>query len=133
MEWRPFLGLKTLLVKSRVVSEGRNYDTFILFKNVNYNINEDNDQCIFLHASDGGQYKLERLNEAKTDVLVRCNCKDFRYRFMYWDKTEGSLWGNTPRKFAPTSSRPANPLQMEGICKHLMITTRALARADLFR
>lgn len=132
LDWIPFLGMKTLFVKGRVENEGRNYDTIILFKNVNYDIQEQDRQCVHLQASDGGYYKFKKIDEGKTEVVLRCSCPDFRWRFSYYNHLEGSLYGRKPKAYKGSGGAPANPLQMEGCCKHLMKTVKALSRAGIF-
>lgn len=132
LDWIPFVGMKTLFVKGRVENEGRNYDTILLFKKVNYDIHEHSERTVHLHASDGGQYKFERLDEEKTEVVVRCNCPDFKWRWSYWNHVEGSLYGRKPKPYKGKGGPPANPLQMEGCCKHIMKTVKALSVAGIF-
>lgn len=132
MSWLPFLGMKTLFVKGRVQSEGKNYDTVVLFKNVKYDLTEGGDEMVFLYASDGLVYHFQPIKENECDVVVRCNCPDFRWRFNYYNHKDKSLYGNKARKYEGAGGPPANPLQMPGMCKHLMKTVTALSRANLF-
>jgi hypothetical protein len=54
-------------------------------------------------------------------IMVRCDCHDFRWRFAYYDKVNGALYGATPPPYTPVSNRgPVNPRHLPGVCKHTM-------------
>ncbi len=130
LEWVPFVGMKTLFVKGLAQNEGREYNTLVLFKNMNY-LTEDK-QAVKIIASDGLPYKFDKIIKEETDVLLRCNCPDFRWRFAWWNKLDHSLYGRAPAKYKSLGNRPANPMQLEGMCKHLMKTIKALYEANIF-
>lgn len=133
MDWTPFVGMKTLFVKGLVENEGRIYDTIMLFKGVNYDVEINTGNAIPMVASDGMLYHLDKIDERASDVLVRCNCPDFKWRFAFQNSRSGVLWGNTPAKYESKGIGPsANPLKKEGMCKHIMKTTRALSRSGIF-
>lgn len=131
IRWTPFRGTKTLFVKGLAQSEGNEYNPIVLFKNVDYTLNE-----LTLAASDGGTYKLGKISLEHQNVSIRCNCPDFRWRFSYFDSLDKSLYGRKPPKYvkAEGSNRPpANPLQLPGMCKHLIKLVEVLQKANLFR
>lgn len=117
----PFLGVKTLFVKGVAHSEesGNQYFPMILFKGVNYHNSKDNPNWIDV-ANNGRNYILERI-DTKNDVLVRCDCKDFYWRFNHTDHIDTSLYGRVRKKYeAKINPGSANPLEMPGMCKHLI-------------
>lgn len=127
LRWTPFRGMGTLYVKGVIRNEMKHYDTSILFKGVDYT-----QKNVTLMASDGLLYEMGRLSLENDDVLVRCNCPDFKWRFSFYNHLDKSLYGRKPRKYEAVTSRPpANPQQMPGMCKHVMATVRALQHAGL--
>lgn len=129
--WTPYLGMKTLFTSGRASSGDKEYKPLILFKNVAYH--ENNAQgLVGLAASDGQDYFLEKINLADHDVVVRCNCPDFHWRFNYFDHLDKSLYG---RKRAPYQALfnpgSANPQEMPGICKHIMKFARVLSQSGI--
>jgi len=121
LNYTPFVGVKTLFVKFNVINEENKnqYKPMILFKNVNYAEKmQENFKQIF--DITGKKYFIERLSLNK-DVVLRCNCPDFRWRFAYYDHLDKSLYGNKPPKYESKGILPpVNPKKMPGICKHLM-------------
>ena len=128
--WIPFVGMKTLFVKSKTKNENREYNSIIVFKNVNY---EPNDNIVQLFASDNKIYNLENLSLEDNDVLVRCNCNDFNWRFNYYNHLDKSLYNNKRKKYESNGGPPANPKELPGMCKHLMKTVSTLKEAGLFK
>lgn len=128
LRWLPFLGLRTLFVKGEVRNETRHYGPVVLFKNVDYG-----GSGVKVRDSYGRDVSFAPLAAEGTDVLVRCDCPDFRWRFAWYNKLDHSLYGSPPRKYVATGSGPpANPLRMEGMCKHLMKIAEALQHAGVF-
>jgi len=133
LEWTPFLGLKTLFIKglaqnpdgTRGFSE---YQPMILWKNVNYNPNR---RVVEIIASDRQPYRFERLEYNGHDVLVRCDCGDFHWRFNYYDYLDKSLYGRKRSKYESQGGPPANPQEMPGMCKHIMKLFKALGDAGV--
>lgn len=130
LRWTPFFGLRTLFVRGTAQNEGREYDTMILFKKVNY-VNEERHAVRIMDTS-GVPFNIERF-KPEQDVLVRCSCPDFRWRFNYYDHLDHSLYGNKAAKYRATVGAPANPLKLPGVCKHIMKLQAALLDAGLFQ
>ena len=127
LRWLPFVGMKTLFIKAEARNEDRHYTPIILFKKVNYNGNQ-----VKIMATDGKPYHFDRLSLESTDVLVRCSCQDFRWRFGHYNRLERSLYGSNPPAYRSKGiGPPANPMELEGMCKHLMKTTMALRDAGV--
>ena len=116
----PFVGMHTLFIKAHAVNEGRHYEPIILVKGVLYE-QQITPGVIEIIGSDDRLYHLHRPSLENNDIRVRCNCKDFYWRFNYYDHLDHSLYG---RKRAPYvalhNSGSANPEEMPGMCKHLM-------------
>jgi hypothetical protein len=117
LTWVPYKGMKTLFIKALAQNEGKEYNSIILFKRVKY----IESGGIKIVDNIGQQHFIEQLSLNKTDVLIRCNCLDFFYRFNYYDHLDKSLYGpkRTPYK-AKGTHPPANPTKSEGLCKHLI-------------
>jgi hypothetical protein len=128
----PFLGMKTLLVRSAAFNEenGHHYNPIILFKRANFN--PQNNAVQFLAADNEQPYQVQKLSLNGTHVLLRCECKDFFWRFNYYDWIDKSLWG-PKRKPYEAKLRPgtANPMEMPGMCKHLMALAKGLREVKL--
>ena len=116
LNWNPFIGMNTLFLKSRARSDsGKEYNPMILFKDVNYNESE-----VGIIANDGKQYSFQKLKFDRNEVLLRCNCQDFHWRFNYYDHVDRSLYGRKRKKYEAITNKSANPKEMPGMCKHLM-------------
>lgn len=129
--WNPFLGVRTLFVKGLAQSgeSGHEYNPIIIFKNVNYNPQGNQ---VEITANDGQNYIFEKLNPDQTQVLVRCNCKDFKFRFGYFDHLDHSLYGKPGKKYeALHNPGSANPQEMPGMCKHLLKLIKTLGTAGI--
>jgi len=131
VRWTPFRGVRTLLIRALAQNEGREYNPLILFKNVQYHAQPNPDTIPVM--TETGPFYIEPLILEDQDVLLRCACKDFFYRFNFYDYQDESLYG---RKRTPYESQgirpPANPLEMPGMCKHLIKLSNVLVDAGLF-
>lgn len=131
LEWVPYLGVKTLYLKGLAQSSsGREYRPIIVFKNVRYHTERDAPDLIEIVASDNRPYLLEKLGNTTNDVLVRCDCKDFYWRFNYYDHEDGSLFGRKRKKYEGAGP-PANPMELPGVCKHILKLAKALDHAGI--
>ncbi len=126
INWTPFIGMKTLFVKCEARNEDRNYNPIILFKNVDYNKNE-----IKITGIDGKTYQLGRLSLENSQVVLRCNCEDFKWRFNYYNHLDKSLYGTKRSKYEGKGA-PANPMEMAGMCKHLMKSIEVIKNSGVF-
>ena len=133
MDWVPFLGVGTLFVKAIVNNEGRKNEPIMLFKGVKYRASEGRG-AVPIASSDGREVYIERLSWDSTQAMVRCSCKDFRWRFSHWNGLDKSLFGRSPKKYEATQ-RPgsSNPEEMPGMCKHLMKMAKILIESGVFK
>lgn len=128
LHWTPFVGMKTLFIKGQVRNEDKHYDTLILFKGIKYGENG-----AVIKASDGLIYKFSKISLNETDVLLRCNCLDFYYRFNYYDHVDKSLYGRKRAKYESKGiGPPANPNKTPGMCKHLIKTIQVIKEEKIF-
>lgn len=128
LNWVPFVGMKTLFVKGLAQNEGREYNPTVVFKQVQYNPNENH---VELNANDGKIYNLKRLSLENNDVLLRCNCPDFFWRFNYYDYVDKSLYNRKRKKYESSGGHPANPKEMPGMCKHLIKMIKTLHQSTI--
>lgn len=132
VDWVPFKGLGTLFVKGLCNNEGRKNECIVLFKGVRY-MEVPARRSVALRASDGREVNLEALSGDKNEVMVRCSCPDFRWRFSHWDRVDGSLYGRGPRVYhARLRPGSSNPKEMPGMCKHLMKMAKIMADSGVF-
>jgi hypothetical protein len=130
LRWLPFLGMKTLYVQGLAQNENREYNPIILFKNVKYKLNEE-PRTVTLMASNGQKYYLESLS-LDQDVFVRCGCKDFYWRMHHYNKVDSCLYGRDRKKYESLNKKPpANPLEVSGMCKHIIKLAEAIRDANL--
>lgn len=127
LRWTPFVGVKTLFIKGLAQNEDREYGPCILFKGVNYE-----GKAVKITASDGLQYNFDKLSLENTEVLVRCNCPDFFWRFNYYDHLDKSLYGTKRKKYESHGGPAANPLELPGMCKHIMKMTKVISESGIF-
>jgi len=128
LNWVPYVGMKTLFVKGLAQNEGREYNPVVVFKQVQYNPNED---YVELNANDGKIYNLKRLSLENNDVMLRCNCPDFFWRFNYYDHIDKSLYNRKRKKYESSGGPPANPMEMPGMCKHLIKLVKTLHQSTI--
>jgi hypothetical protein len=131
LEWTPFKGMKTLFVKGTAQNEDREYNTLVLFKKVNY-LSEQTSDSIKLIDNIGLTYTLEKLSPIVNEVMVRCSCPDFKWRFKHWNYLDRSLYGVNGKKYEGKGGPPANPSELPGMCKHLIKTMIVLERSGIF-
>lgn len=85
-------------------------------------------------ATDGNTYYASYGRSTSLDVKVRCTCKDFRWRFAYYNSGDQTLYGDPPEPYISKTQRPpANPNSTPGVCKHLMRLKRELENEEFFR
>ena len=128
IRFTPFLGVRTLMVRGTAQNEDREYEAMIVFKNVQYH-----DKGSIKIKSDGKTYLFEQLDVDATEILVRCNCQDFTWRGVHWNKIDRSLFGRDRKKYVGEGGPPANPMEMPILCKHLMKFSEVLQLQGLMQ
>jgi hypothetical protein len=128
--WTPYIGMKTLMIKAEIRNEDKHYNSFIVFKGVKYH-DKKAPNLIEIVDSTKKHYFLEQLSSENHDVLLRCSCGDFHWRFNYFDHLDKSLYSRKRRKYeALHNPGSANPKEMPGMCKHLMKLIEALGETN---
>lgn len=128
LEWIPYLGMRTLFLRAHVEnSEGGNYDPILLFKNIKYHSTHQKGLIEIVSADTRQKYFLEPLKN--NDILLRCSCKDFYWRFTHYNSVDKSLYGKTRSPYQ--GEYPINPQEMPGMCKHIMATGISLGTSGL--
>jgi len=133
LELLPFIGTKNLNVIGLASSDGTNYNTSIIFNNVEFS-NENLPDNVTFTAKDGEEYNMNAIHLTAHTCRVRCNCLDFYYRFSYFNAKDKSLIGRAPKpyqKVQGSNRGPVNPKQVPGVCKHLLSLVKALNHAGI--
>jgi hypothetical protein len=134
IEWMPYIGMNTLLLRSHVENfgdGGGEYNPLILFKNVKYHPRR-NPGLVEIVSSDTQQhYFIEKLNSNRNDVLLRCSCGDYFWRFNYYNRIDRSLYGAVRSPYQ--GEYRINPREMPGMCKHLMKLGISLQESGFLR
>ena len=118
LKFTPFIGVKTLLVRAKAINEDRSYNPLLLFKNIKYT-DQKNDELASLLIQ-GKTYYFETPTLASTDVLVRCQCEDLKWRGVHYLKLDKSLYGSDRKKYVGQGLFEANPKQLPIMCKHIL-------------
>jgi len=129
VNWLPYLGMNTLLVRGLSRSSEKVHKTLVLFKNVSYY--KENQKGLVVLKADGEDYYLEQLSFDK-DILLRCSCEDFYWRFNYFNHLDKSLYGVKRAKYeAKYNPGSANPKSMPGMCKHLIKLVKNISNTKI--
>lgn len=133
IDWTPFLGVKTLMVKAIAQNEGKEYNPMIVLKSVRFHEAYDEPELVRIIDATEQTYYLEQLSYDETPVLVRCNCGDFYWRFCHADHLSSDLYGRNRKKYeAIHNPGAANPDNAKGLCKHLMKLVKTLDETKMF-
>jgi hypothetical protein len=130
LDWVPFLGVKTLFIKATIRNEDKKYESVMLFKNVKY-MEKQGKNILPVIASDGKKVFIEQISSEKNDVLVRCSCPDFQYRFNYYNSLDKSLFGKKRKKYEGQNLWKANSKELPGTCKHLIKMAKIMKETKL--
>lgn len=130
----PFLGLNTLFIKGLVQNthENTEYEPMILAKRVKY-VDVKSKDTIEIVDNNGKRHLLEQLSLENTDILVRCQCKDFLYRFHHYNYSDHSLYGRDRKPYHGAGLWKANPKELPGVCKHIIKLSSALEHAKIIK
>lgn len=131
MVYTPFAANKILQVDASTQSVGgNNHQVAIQFLNVDFT-NGD----VEVTAATGQKINIQQIAVTATNVKVRCDCLDFRFRFADWNFADNSLVGNPPPPYIriTTTRPPANPLETPGMCKHVIKVFDELRRQGIIQ
>jgi hypothetical protein len=119
INYTPFLGMRTLIVRGLAHNENRQYHPLIMFKNVIYRENQE--EGLIKLIQEDGEYYLEQISMNDNDVNLRCDCADFYWRWVNTDHEDESLYGRNRKPYESQGiGPPANPMEFPGMCKHLL-------------
>ncbi len=132
VEWIPYVGMRTLYLKGHVqnfADGGGEYDPIIVFKNVKYHKQNMSGLVEIISSDTQQQYFIERLSSNKNEVLLRCGCGDYFWRFNYYNSVDKSQYGKVRKPYF--GEYRINPKEMPGMCKHLMKLGSSLKSAGI--
>jgi len=120
-------------VRSNSTTGGKQYHTILRFNEIEFvdpDEEEANEYPSFV-GEDGKTYFIKP--RRSVDVMVKCDCDDFRWRFATFNFADGSLAGDPPPPYVKKTKRPpVNPSQVPGICKHIFKLKKTLERDKIF-
>lgn len=129
----PSVDDETLEVRATTNSKEQKYRTSMLFDEIEW-VDEPGAKVATIIGSDNTEYYLTRIPLNNVDVMVKCTCLDFYYRFAVWNHKDQSLIGKPPPPYIKTTDRPpVNPKRVPGVCKHLIKLLDTLMSKRLFR
>jgi len=111
-------GVKTLRFIGTVSSsKGGTYKTTIQFNDIDFNSSE-----FTFEDQNNERYSIKKIDLNKNDVMLRCQCLDFYFRFGFYNWQDKSIFGNKPKKYVrKTDYWPSvNPDKVPGFCKHII-------------
>ena len=130
----PYKGMKTLFIRGLAQNENREYSPMILFKRVHYR-DVENENTVSVKLDNGKTCVLEKVSLNNNDLALRCECKDFYYRFHHYNKLDKSLYGRdrTPYIRKTETYPPANPTELPGMCKHCIKMIEVLRDSGIIK
>lgn len=119
LKFIPYIGLNTLFIKSITENTEKHtkYKTLALIKDINY---KDFKKSTKIFDEYGKQHNFEKPKIKVNDVLIRCSCDDFMWRFHQYNSKDKSLYGRKKENYKSKGLFEANPSKSPGMCKHLM-------------
>jgi len=132
VEMIPYLGTKMLHVRSISNSNGNQYQQAIQFNGVQF-ASQDSPEVVTFQAVDGRDAHAKPIQLSGHNCKVRCGCLDFRFRFANYNSGDKSLVGRPPPLYRrkTTTRPPVNPMQVPGMCKHLLKLVQTLRQQGL--
>lgn len=131
-----FPGVRTLLCTAEVIgSSGREaYTMELLFGRVNYT--KEKQKGFGEIEVQGEKWYYELPTTGNNPVQVRCSCPDYRFRFAWYNKQQGAMYGRDFTKYqkvAGSNRGPANPLKTPGVCSHIANFVEKLGQMGVIR
>jgi hypothetical protein len=116
----PYIPSTTLQVLAETQSNGHNYNTSMVFDNVQFQ-EEPDQRTVVVHGTDNEDHNITPILIMQDQVKVDCTCADFRFRFAQQHFKNKSLVGNPPPQYIAKTNRPSvNPMDVLGSCKHIL-------------
>ena len=131
LEWTPFVGMRTLRIKGLAQNKrnGHEYSPEIVFKNCQFHQNRDILGLIEIIDNIGGRYLLEKIHE-NVSILVKCECKDYFWRFRHQNFEDHSHQGRDRTPYVALHN-PGTADIAPGLCKHILKLAITLNRSGL--
>ena len=131
MTLKPFTNSKSIQIHSECKSGSKKYQTVLMFRDVVFEPESSQTNVTFT-GSDDEEYNMEKIVLSSSNVLVKCECMDFYWRFSRFNVKDSSLYGPTPQPYTPKTDRPSdNTAQVPGVCKHLLKSIENLKSAGM--
>lgn len=113
---------------------GKEYKTTINFKDIEY-VDRKTAGSVTFKASDKKEYTIMPIVSSKHDVRLRCQCKDFYFRFGWYNHRDKAIYGNKPAPYVrKTDYWPSvNPEKVAGLCKHIIKSFDAISDAGFIK
>jgi len=134
LSYLPYIGMKMLQIRAQCRSNQHDYQPILQLLNVTFE-NADSPENVTFNAQ-GTDYHMQPVDLDQSRVKVRCNCLDFYYRFAMTNFNDNSLVGRSPPVYrrVPGSNRPpANPMNVPGLCRHLIKVVQRLQQLGFVR
>lgn len=111
-----------------VVTGTSAYSVLVRFNGVSYSEAPDKEHDLSIDKGHGVYLYAARPSFSRSDVQVRCQCKDFYFTWQYYDRQVKALAGPPfPKYVRKTDNYPErNPLHVPGYCKHIEGMVRRL-------
>jgi len=131
VEFIPFDTSGVLRVSAEAISNGTKYVPTIQFRDVQY-MQGDTITNVTFTGVDGKDYSVEKITLPDHTIKVNCNCMDFYYRFATNNYSDDALDGDPPPLYHKKTDRPpVNPMQVPGVCKHLLKLVERLKQLNV--
>lgn len=137
-EFFPYPQQFALLVKAVVRGEERNYNSRMLFRDVEY-LDADSDLVVSFKATNGQDYHIVPVFRDLHGVELSCTCMDYAWRFWMQNYQKDTQFGQGPGPYRrktppPPEGRPyANPMEVTGMCKHLIKLSDELQKTGILK
>ena len=132
VEMNPIPNSKQLVVKG--LSQGTQlYPLTMNIFDVQYSNQQSKEYPLTVNLKNGTKIYAAQIPIGGTRVQVRCGCKDFYFRWWYWNNKDKALAGPPmPAYVKKTRTRAeVNPLHVPGACKHLISLTDRLVQSKI--
>jgi hypothetical protein len=115
-------GTKVLTFICIVLSDsGKEYKVTMSFQGIEY-VDKKTAGSVTFKASDKKDYSIMPIVSDKHDIRLRCQCKDFYFRFGWYTHRDKAIYGPRPTPYKrKTDYWPSvNPNKVSGFCKHVI-------------
>ena len=131
LEWVPYRGMRTLFIKglAQNTSNGHEYSPVVVFKGVQYH-NEGEGNLVEIIDNNGVRHFFEKLSNQDTQILTKCTCKDYEWRFRHKNFEDHSHQGRDRTPYVALFN-PGIADIAPGLCKHIMKLAHVLSESGI--